>query len=117
MTAERCPVCDRETCQLAARASEYGRSPSLGMARLRDHAYDDCLAHRVDWRARALKAEETMQEFIDYASALASHVMRSAQLEPTHSLRQDLQGIIDRGRALRDAPAIDADQRAEKKAP
>jgi len=52
--AERCPTCDREGCPklLPAEHTEECRSDCPRCA-----AIDDCHAHRVDWRARAIAAE------------------------------------------------------------
>ena len=51
---ERCTTCDREVCPklLPAEHTEECRSDCPRCA-----AFDDCHAHRVDWRARAIAAE------------------------------------------------------------
>jgi len=48
--AERCPTCDREGCGYHERRDEP-------WCLTKSRAHDDCDAHRVDWRARALAAE------------------------------------------------------------
>lgn len=96
MTAERCPVCDRETCRREAVAG----APLSGNIFPYFEAHNDCENHRVDWRARAKKAEERMrvlEDFANYAVYKAWHVMQSPQLGPTPGLQMDLQGIVDRG--------------------
>ena len=53
MTA-RCPTCDREGCPMLQPTEhvDVGRGDCPACV-----AFDDCYAHRVDWRARALAAE------------------------------------------------------------
>ena len=58
LPAERCPTCDRDglncpTLETLVR----GTLPNTEVRRIAIEARNDCLAHRVDWRARALAAE------------------------------------------------------------
>jgi hypothetical protein len=50
----RCQTCDREGCP-AMRPADHIEGPRTECPRC--VAVDDCNAHRVDWRARALDAE------------------------------------------------------------
>ena len=54
MTAANCPTCDREGCPTLQPTEHIEASRGDCPACV---AFDDCYAHRVDWRARALAAE------------------------------------------------------------
>ncbi len=60
MTA-RCPTCDQEGCRSFALRD-------LPVTHVKVCADDDCHAHRVDWRARALAAEAERSEIIALVS-------------------------------------------------
>ena len=54
MTAANCPTCDREGCPTLQPTEHIEASRGDCPACV---AFDDCYAHRVDWRARAIAAE------------------------------------------------------------
>lgn len=61
MTADRCPRCDRATCQRRALIPGSYKGNRAGWQRWRE-VDANCHANRVDWRARALKYEEQIKE-------------------------------------------------------
>lgn len=74
MSTERCPVCDRDDCQACAHAFG-GRIVSTEIAH---QQRQECRRNRVDWRARALKAEEERDDAMrGHAHSLALADMMS----------------------------------------
>lgn len=70
--ADRCARCDREECEWFALPSiERAKLPREDREPGRYRAWEDCCAHAVDWRARALAAEAAREEAERRAERLA----------------------------------------------
>lgn len=70
MNDDRCPVCDREMCEVKAaeremHAQQHDTSERELAIRRLGRVSADCSAHAVDWRARAMKAEKREKRRID----------------------------------------------------
>lgn len=78
---DRCQICDRNDCAtLRSRhcadrnCTRTRRGPALHRCEAMGLAYDDCRAHAVDWRARALAAEAVVEAVRQHCAAEAPHL-------------------------------------------
>lgn len=58
--ADRCPLCDRAECPTLTTPNDHGTDIGPRSECPRCVALDDCSAHAVNWRARALAAESML---------------------------------------------------------
>ena len=76
MTDDRCPECDRPGCQMYRLKREIPSAVDrqrLARSECRELGAE-CYAHRVDWRARAMKAEAELREAKDTIEELKTNV-------------------------------------------
>lgn len=71
MTAERCPVCDRGTCPRETLRLRIDPVINRNIAYAAEY---DCEMHRVDWRARAMRAEDGLRMIMSYSEHLHDDV-------------------------------------------
>jgi len=81
MTAANCPTCDREGCPTLQPTEHIEASRGDCPACV---AFDDCYAHRVDWRARALAAEADADRWRKVAPLIAN-LHRAALIGASHT--------------------------------
>ena len=81
MTAANCPTCDREGCPTLQPTEHIEASRGDCPACV---AFDDCYAHRVDWRARALAAEADAARWRKVAPLIAN-LHRAALIGASHT--------------------------------
>ena len=81
MPADRCPTCDREGCPTLQPTEHIEASRGDCPACV---AFDDCYAHRVDWRARALAAEADADRWRKVAPLIAN-LHRAALIGASHT--------------------------------
>ncbi len=81
MTAANCPTCDREGCPTLQPTEHIEASRGDCPACV---AFDDCYAHAVDWRARALTAEADAARWRKVAPLIAN-LHRAALIGASHT--------------------------------
>ena len=81
MTAANCPTCDREGCPTLQPTEHIEASRGDCPACV---AFDDCYAHRVGWRPRALASDADADRW-RYVAPLIANLHRAALIGASHT--------------------------------